>query len=291
METVDSFKRTQGDHAAEEKGKDRSLPLPSKRETPIRKKKRKRRQEEEHENVERWLVSYADFITLLFAFFVTMFAISRVDENKVASAVDSLQRALGFLVPGQVAQAHSGGFPSSRVPFDVNVIAAPQAYQKTSEVEDFENLAKEIQQELERTSGQSSQIKYFIDKGGLIVRVPERLFFNSGDASLRPEVIPILNVLSESLGKIPNLVRIEGHTDNMPINTSRFPSNWELSTSRATTVVRYLLDRHHFDPIKISAVGYGEFRPIAPNTTPEGKLQNRRVDVVILNRREGALEP
>ena len=123
------------------------------------------------------------------------------------------------------------------------------------------------------------------------MRVPESFFFDSGQASLRPEVIPIINVLGKSLAKIPNHIRIEGHTDSVPIRTPQFPSNWELSTARATTIVRYLLTHFQFHPHRLSATGYAEFHPIAPNTTADGRLQNRRVDMVILSTGEAETEP
>jgi outer membrane protein OmpA-like peptidoglycan-associated protein len=140
-------------------------------------------------------------------------------------------------------------------------------------------------------AAQLGQIKFLIDKRGLVMRVPESFFFDSGQASLRPEVIPIINVLGKSLAKIPNHIRIEGHTDSVPIRTPQFPSNWELSTARATTIVRYLLTHFQFNPHRLSATGYAEFHPIAPNTTPEGRLQNRRVDMVILSSGEAETEP
>ncbi len=116
--------------------------------------------------------------------------------------------------------------------------------------------------------------------------MPDSLFFNSGEASIRPEFIPVLNALGKSLERIPNLIRIEGHTDSVPIQTAKFPSNWELSTARATSVVRYFLANFNFHPKKLSATGFAEFRPIAPNSTPEGRALNRRVDVVILSSAE-----
>jgi chemotaxis protein MotB len=136
-----------------------------------------------------------------------------------------------------------------------------------------------------------NQIKYIIDKRGLVIRVPEAFFFHSGEASIRAEFTPILNALGKSLAKIPNHIRIEGHTDSIPIRNAQFPSNWELSTTRATSIVRYLLTHHAINPGKISATGYGEFRPIAANKTPDGRMQNRRVDVVVLSTKEGETEP
>ena len=164
---------------------------------------------------------------------------------------------------------------------------------------EFAKLAQELKAEVEGATGeldaskaaQLGQIKFLIDKRGLVMRVPESFFFDSGQASLRPEVIPIINVLGKSLAKIPNHIRIEGHTDSVPIRTPQFPSNWELSTARATTIVRYLLTHFQFQPHRLSATGYAEFHPIAPNTTPEGRLQNRRVDMVILSTGEAETEP
>ncbi len=259
--------------------------------------KKKKKREEEHENLERWLVSYADFITLLFAFFVTMYAISRVDEQKLGSAVESLQRALGSLIQTPSSRGETGILTAGKTPFDVTIMDTPQM--SNPEREYFEKMAGVIQKEVDKISKEVSkenpppvdQIKYIIDKRGLVIRVPENFFFHSGEAAIRPEFLPILDVLARSLEKISNHIRIEGHTDSVPINTLKFPSNWELSTARATNIVRYLLASYNFIPSRISATGYAEFRAIAPNTTPEGRLQNRRVDVVVLSTKEGEAEP
>ena len=266
---------------------------------------RKKKKEEEQENLERWLVSYADFITLLFAFFVTMYAISRVDEQKLGSAVESLQRALGSLIPVSISQRDAGAFPSKPNPGNVVVISA-ELSSSLADRGEFEKLAEDIKKQVEEAKGemdllkggidksraaQLGEIKFLIDSRGLVIRVPESFFFNSGQASLRPEVIPIVKVLGKSLEKIPNHIRIEGHTDNVPIHTPQFPSNWELSTARATTIIRYLLTYYRFKPDRLSATGYAEFHPIASNTTPDGRLQNRRVDVVILSAKAGKAEP
>ncbi len=260
--------------------------------------RRRRRQEEEHENLDRWLVSYADFITLLFAFFVTMYAISRVDEKKLGSVVESLQRALGSTFLIQMNRQEPGAFQTSSKPLEVSVVSATEKAQAAAK-EDFEKLAAEIKNNMEqgiKNLGQEEQVsltelKFIIDKRGLVLRFSERFFFPSGDASIRPEVLPTLNVLAQSLEKIPNHIRIEGHTDSVPICTPRFPSNWELSTARATSIVRYFLTHFKFEPNQLSAAGYGEFRPIAGNETADGRMQNRRVDIVILSSKEKETEP
>jgi len=263
-------------------------------------RRRKKHTEEEHENMERWLVSYADFITLLFAFFVTMYSISRVDGNKLGSAVESLQRALGSVIAVQITQRDPGVFQVTHAPTMTNITPIQGGKgQLHGEKEYFEKLAKEIKKKVDTISKTKpgsnemnlNQIKFIIEKRGLVIRVSEHLFFRSGDASILPEFTSLLNILGMTLEKIPNHIRIEGHTDIVPINTAKFPSNWELSTTRATNVLRYLLTQFHFDPENLSATGYGEFRPIDSNETVRGKYQNRRVDFVILSIKEMESEP
>jgi chemotaxis protein MotB len=260
--------------------------------------KKKKNRGEEYDNLDRWLVSYADFITLMFAFFVTMYAISRVDERKLGSVVESLQRALGSTILWHESHKQDPGvFQNSDKPIDVAILPLP--VNKGEGTEDFEALAAEIKKNMEQMVNNNgapagidlSQLKFLLDKRGLILRFSERFFFDSGDASIRPDVAPMLHIIAESLEKIPNHIRIEGHTDSVPIHTARFPSNWELSTARATSIVHYLLTHQQFEPTRLSAAGYGEFRPIAPNTSPEGRSQNRRVDIVILSGRERQSEP
>ncbi len=263
-------------------------------------RKKKKHVEEEAENNERWLVSYADFITLLFAFFVTMYASSRVDAKKMGSAVESIQRALGSVIPVQMPQSDPGVF-SSQLTTSVSIVPRLTVDGKAASADERNliNKAEEIRKAIEaiEKGGEfnsrqglklSDQIKFVLEKRGLVIRISEHIFFSSGDASIRPEMEPILKVLARTMASIPNQIKIEGHTDNVPINTPRFPSNWELSTVRATTIVRYLLEHTRLDPEKISATGYGEFRPIDSNQTPEGRTQNRRVDFVILTNKEAS---
>lgn len=284
------------------------------------KKRKKQEQEQEHEDLGRWLVSYADFITLLFAFFVTMYAISRVDSAKLGSAVESLQRALGSVIAVQNPQHNPGVFVVN-LPQRVHItpIEGGKGYPSKSEIENFEKLIQEIKTNMKGLSQYGNQkradlgkgdtgselqdmgndlrslsedqIRFIIEKRGLVIRVSERLFFESGDASIRPEFIPMLNVLAKAFENIPNHIRVEGHTDSVPINTPKFPSNWELSTARATTIVRYLLANYSLRQERLSATGYAEFHPIESNRTREGRLQNRRVDFVVMSNREMEDEP
>ncbi len=244
--------------------------------------RRRRGPEEAEENVERWLVSYADFITLLFAFFVSLYSISRVDHQKLTSAVRSLQHALSGpqSVQAAVTPPHEGSSPHA-VPSSAAVKG------KSQESIFLEKLADEIQREIKKVSSSGDRIGYLLREGELVIRVPECLFFDSGQASIRPEVIPILNALGRSLVKIQNPISVEGHSDNVAINTPRFKSNWELSSSRATEIIRYFLANFDFDADRLSAAGYAEFRPVDSNTTAEGRQKNRRVDLVILAPADG----
>jgi chemotaxis protein MotB len=254
----------------------------------------RKKKAEEHENLERWLVSYADFITLLFAFFVTMYASSRVDENKMGSAVESLQRALGSVIAVPVPSRQAGIFNDFSSPVQVTIvpISAPHG-------REVEKLAQELKKRIEgpqakgghKTGTKAYQVTFLLQERGLVIRVSDQFFFHPGEAAIRPEVLPFLKTIGQTLQGVDNPIRIEGHTDNVPISTAQFPSNWELSTTRATTIIRYFLTNFQFDPQKLSAAGYGEHRPVAANDTPEGRDQNRRVDVVILNSKEIKTEP
>ena len=261
--------------------------------------RKKKKNEEEPENGERWLVSYADFITLLFAFFVTMYASSRVDGKKMGSAVESLQRALGSVISVQATSRDAGVFPSNNQPVRMSLTPI-EGKPYTADGKALEKIAKELKNEIDavakarptrENAGLTGQIKFIVEKRGLIIRISEHVFFNSGEASIRSEMLPVLEIIAQSLRKIDNPIRIEGHTDNIPINTFKYPSNWELSTARATMIVRHLLDQFDYSPDQLSASGYAEFRPVASNETPEGRLQNRRVDFVVLSNTEMESEP
>jgi chemotaxis protein MotB len=234
---------------------------------------------------DRWLVSYADYVTLLLAFFVTIYAISRMDNSKLIQAQDSIQRALnapvflgGFpLEPGVGDQAPPGirgDLPAA------SLRAAPQTQ--------IEEVARIVQDSLQDQAN-FQDIRLMITSRGLVIHLPEFLFFATGEAQIRPEAEPLLNRLAEVLKKIPNQVVVEGHTDNRPINTPQFPSNWELSVHRATSLLRYLVEKDHLDPARFAASGYGEFAPLASNDDEADRRLNRRVDIVIkpLLRKDG----
>ena len=226
---------------------------------------------------DRWLISYADYVTLLLAFFVTIYAISKLDNAKLIQAQDSIQRALN-------APVFLGGFPLEPGVGDLPTPGTrgdlPGAGLRTSPQTQIEEVAHEVQQSL-REQAYHQDIRLIITARGLVIHLPEFLFFETGEAQIRPQAEPLLNHLADLLRKIPNQVVVEGHTDNVPIHTSQFPSNWELSVHRATTLVRYLVEKCHLDPSRFAAAGYGEYAPLTSNDEESGRRLNRRVDIVI----------
>jgi chemotaxis protein MotB len=261
----------------------------------------------EHVNHERWLVSYADFITLLFAFFVVLFASGQADQKK--------QRKLSIAM--QTAFEHNGIFdPHSRTPpitdaetpaqnASPSAIALPvpvaldrlppgdasgngsqSANAATSPAKPAAEVAKDIEKviraEVQRHQLQAGFISVHPSPEGLVITLREAGFFASGSAEIRDSALGAFGAVAAAL---PNqAMRVEGHTDNIPIHTAQFATNWELSTARAATITRLLIDEHAVEPARIAATGYAEFRPAAPNATPEGRARNRRVDIVLLNR-------
>ena len=251
---------------------------------------RRKRGQEDHENTERWLVSYADFITLLFAFFVVMYSMSSINEGKYRVLSDTMEEA--FKTPPKSQKPIQIGeerktLKTLKSPIDeINLVVmkpavTPQSQQLDNIVDDLEeNLAPLIDNKL---------IKITRDKLWVTVEMNNRILFASGSARLSRQGGEILEELAKVVRNLPNHIDVEGHTDNLPISTSIYPSNWELSAARAASVV-HLFTRNGVDPKRLSAIGYAEFRPIADNSTVEGRRSNRRVAVVILAGRMKEIE-
>ncbi|HIJ94987.1 MAG TPA: flagellar motor protein MotB [Desulfuromonadales bacterium] len=247
---------------------------------------------EKEANHERWLVSYADFITLLFAVFVVLYAMGQSDKKKVEEVVQSMQASFGMANVGSPA-AKINVIPSKAITvmpaIKPEAAIVPFGRQRggmgmarvRAEEKDFRQIKSSIEAYLVK-QGAESKVALTITRRGLVVSLKEAGFFNSGEASVRQDAFELINTISEVMTQYNNPLRIEGHTDNIPINSTQFPSNWELSTARATNALKYLINHFEVDPDKISATGYAEFRPVADNGTPEGRAKNRRVDVVML---------
>ncbi len=245
---------------------------------------KRRKKEEEHENHERWLVSYADFITLLFAFFTTLYAISQVDVKKLGHFVESIQVALNQKVKIVEVQSDAKAYERK------SAIVAPVAIKRAGERLDLQKLKEDLDRKIGKTKAGKS-VKTFIDRRGVVITITDTILFDSGSDDIRKSAVPVLDGIAPALRNIPNQVRVEGHTDDTPINNTRFSSNWELSTARATSIIRYFIERYGFSPLKLSAAGYGEYRPVKPNDNPADKAANRRVDIVILNIETQGQEP
>lgn len=246
----------------------------------------RRNKEEEHENHERWLVSYADFITLLFAFFVVMYAISSVNEGKYRVLSDSIAAAFRH-IPGSSVGAMVEINPAAPLPVMIpfkkpqvtNLKSDPQR-EKNREL--LRNKAKEITEALAPLVEQG-QVRITEGALGITVEINASVLFDSGEARLQPTAVIALTAVGKILATTDFPITVEGHTDNVPINSLLYPSNWELSGARAASVVRLFID-NGVDPRRLTAVGYADQRPVADNATPEGRQRNRRVAITIESR-------
>jgi chemotaxis protein MotB len=257
----------------------------------------KRRRRAVHTNHERWLVSYADFITLLFAFFVVMYASAQVDQRKVGKLALAIQVAFQELgvFPASTTEVPINSdepMPFSRVQAIENashttelgrIAPSPTEFlSASSEEADLTSLQSELQHALLHEISMHA-VTLHRETEGLVISLREFGFFDSGSADLKQSALPALDRIASILAVRNCQLRIEGHTDDVPIHTAQMASNWELSTARSTELVRLLIVRYRFSPERLSAAGYAQYHPIASNRTAEGRAQNRRVDIVILN--------
>jgi chemotaxis protein MotB len=235
---------------------------------------------------DRWLVSYADFITLLFAFFVVLYAFAKADQKKqmqVSASIDTAFRSLG-LFPG--AGRHPSAGPASgaeKAAISMNIVMGEDVFAPARVKSDLDQLHRELAQTLSNQVA-THTVSIHMGRDGLVISLREAGFFASGSATPRPETMLTLRQIAASIGRTPYDLRVEGHTDNVPIHTSEFDSNWELSTARATRIARLFLDTRSVPAERISAAGYAEFHPVADNGSAAGRAENRRVDLIVLPR-------
>lgn len=255
-----------------------------------------RKRHEEHANHERWLVSYADFITLLFAFFVVLYSSSQVDKRKVGKLAMAIQ----------VAFQQMGAFPTSNTKLPLSEsepmpFQDVQAIENVSRSQDLQRFVQPqdgslsnavlpgeirgIQEEIEKALAPEIR-RHVVDikqqREGLVISLREMGFFESGSATMRRSSADAIERLVQVLKDRPEMLRIEGHTDNVPIHNSQFKSNWELSTARAIELLRVFITEYKFAPDRLTVSGYGEYHPVDTNDTAEGRGHNRRVDIVII---------
>lgn len=243
---------------------------------------RRRSSEEEHENHERWLVSYADFITLLFAFFVVMYAISSVNEGKYRVLSDALTSAFKN-IPGDTSGAVAVINPNAPLPIAIPLNKS-QPGLKTDETsqqkrEQIRTMARDIKSALEPLV-RDGRVRVTESARGISVEINASVLFASGDATLDLVAVSALQAVGKILATAAFPIIVEGHTDNAPINTQQFPSNWELSGMRASAVVRLFVE-NGVDPRRLTATGYADQRPVADNASADGRQRNRRVAIMI----------
>ncbi|MBF0505331.1 MAG: OmpA family protein [Nitrospirae bacterium] len=210
--------------------------------------KRRHNSGDDRDNHERWLISYADFMTLMFTFFVALYALSSVDIKKIEQFSGSLEQTF-------------------------RVIDKPIPLIDTKKSEFMENIRKVV-------TANSKDITVKNEPRGVVITFSDGVLFGSGSADLKPEVQKVLVDISKLLSVNPGKFTIEGHTDNVPISTPKYSSNWELSTARAASMLHFFIEKG-LDPTKFAVAGYAEFRPLESNATEEGRQKNRRVEIVI----------
>jgi chemotaxis protein MotB len=251
---------------------------------------RRRRSEDEHENLERWLVSYADFITLLFAFFVVMYSISSINEGKYRVLSESLaavfthgkgESAARTMEPIQVGEAKKSDNLINLLPASTPAPEIERQDALQAEQAQLQSVADQIEAVLSPYI-QDDLVTVKRDQLWIELEMKSGLFFSSGSAALSKDSLAMLYRLSEIFGHINNAIHVEGHTDNVPISTAEFPSNWALSSARAASVVKQLMD-NGIDPRRMVAIGYGEYHPVADNRTEEGRNKNRRVVIIVMS--------
>jgi chemotaxis protein MotB len=244
----------------------------------------------EHENHERWLVSYADFITLLFAFFVVMFASSQTDKARAKQVSEAVEKALdhgsSISIPPAVAKVLGGtvddkgqGNAMMRGPGGAQHALKDAPPETVIELmPSLERLNKELEQEIRQ-----GKLEIRMEPRGLVISLRDSAFFSSGTDVLDPSNLPTMRKLAELIATLPNSIQLEGHTDSIPIHNARFKSNWELSCARAIAVLETFCGTFELSRSRFSVVGRADTVPIDSNETPQGRARNRRVDVVILN--------
>jgi chemotaxis protein MotB len=228
--------------------------------------KRIRHKAGEHENTERWLLTYADLITLLLGLFVILYAMSNIDATKYTALVNAFGDVFGETPVGRGPGIAGGIQPP------INVMQS-----------DRNRIDNEIREALQNHA-ESGGITISNNARGVTIHIAEGLLFESGSADLKPSSAAALDTIAGVLARFPNDVRVEGHTDNVPISTAAFPSNWHLSVARALNTAYYLVQKHGLNQERVGVVGYSEFHPLVANTSVENRARNRRVDIVVVTK-------
>jgi len=253
---------------------------------------------EEHVNHERWLITYADMITLLMVLFIVLYSISQVDLAKFKQLKTGIAGGFGGPTALAAVQGGAGALDGGGAVFDAQLTGngtQPSAQAAEAALADAQHRASAARQErsvLEQAQheiqsnldqeGLGDAVKFRLESRGLVVTiVSDKVLFDPGEADLKPQGARVIDKLAAALGRLPNRLSIEGHTDNTPIS-GRYPSNWELSTARATTVLRTMIERYGIAASRLQAAGYADTQPVAGNDDAAGRAANRRVEIVVL---------
>ena len=248
----------------------------------------------EHENHERWLVSYADFITLLFAFFVVMFASSQTDKAKAKQVSESVREALENGGIKATVKEILGGTVDDKGKGNAQMRGPGGAQKQSKEppatpaelLPSMQYLSKKLEAEI-----QQGKLEVHLESRGLVISLRQKTFFPSGEDTIPATTYPMVQKIADLIGQLPNPVRLEGHTDAIPIHTARFGSNWDLSAARAIAMLNLLSGQFGLDHQRFAIAGYAETMPVDTNDTEEGRGHNRRVDIVILDQKTMIKEP
>jgi chemotaxis protein MotB len=234
----------------------------------------RRRKHEEHANHERWIVSYADFVTLMFALFVALYAIALKDHNSGKRIAESVRQAVATGDLASTVRVFLANQASKREP---PLPPAPKV--DPSLLEAYRRLNEQLQNQVD-----AGEIRLHLTSRGLVITLEEKAFFASGDDAIYPNAYPSIERVAKIIAELPNAVRLEGHTDSIPIYTARFKNNWELSTARSIALLQLFEMKYGLDSKRFAVAGYAQNLPVASNETEEGRARNRRVEIVILDR-------
>jgi len=223
-----------------------------------------------------WMMTYGDMVTLILAFFVLLYSFSTLDVEKFKMIISSLQNTFGVLEGGQTfdtSELISAGSQS--------IYISKQSREELEFRKIFNDFTEYV--EIKNLEG---KVKIDMQERGIVIHIMEGALFDSGWAYIRQDAQELLDDIAQKLKKVDKIIKVEGHTDNVPVINPKYPTNWELSAARAVNVVRYFIEKHGITPYRLVAVGYSKYRPLVPNTSAENRALNRRVDIVILKSRE-----
>jgi chemotaxis protein MotB len=242
--------------------------------------KLRKRPPEQRRGAPGWMVTFSDLVTLILVFFILLFSMSQIDMMKFKAVTESLREQFFDFYPTVVPLDYSSVIENDMPAKDKNLESGSQQQEQSAEEDSMQNLLNEVQGFLSK-NGMDDVIVANRTERGVVLVLEEKVLFDPGEAIILGDAYGFLDKVGELLKSMPNLVKVEGHTDDRPMNSFRYPSNWELSAARASSVIKYLIENHGLDSRRFIAVGYSDTRPLVSNDSPENRKKNRRVEIVI----------